>query len=208
MKFPRNTLSSFVSRATPLARPFAVATFAVLFSTLAMAQYVWLDATGRKVFSDQPPPNNIPAKRVLQDPGKPSSTSFSSAAAAANDDSATKTDENIDPNDPKAQAKAAAKEAAGKASDAVKKSAAKDKDLEAAKKKADDEVAAKKKAEDDARNVARVDNCVRAKQAKATLDSGVRLNQYNAKGESVFMDEAARAVETKRLEGILTADCK
>jgi Domain of unknown function (DUF4124) len=202
MKFIRNSF--------PLARPYFFAIFAVFFSVSAMAQYVWLDAAGRKVFSDQPPPSNIPAKRVLKDPGKPSSgsASSSSSTAAANDDSAAKTDENIDPNDPKAQAKAAAKEAAGKASDAVKKSAAKDKDLEAAKKKADDEAAAKKKAEDEARNVARADNCVRAKQAKATLDSGVRLNQYNTKGERVFMDDAARMVETKRLQGILAEDCK
>ncbi len=202
MKFIRRTL------------PYLVASLGLVFSLSAVAQYMWLDAAGRKVFSDQPPPANIPAKRVLKDPGKPSSSSTSSASsassatAAASDDSAAKTDENIDPNDPKAQAKAAAKEAAGKASDAVKKSAAKDKDLEAAKKKTDDEAAAKKKAEDDARNVAKADNCARAKQAKATFDSGVRLGHTNSKGERGVMDDATRMVETKRVEGIIASDCK
>jgi hypothetical protein len=30
----------------------------------------------------------------------------------------------------------------------------------------------------------------------------------NAKGERIIMDEAARMVETKRIEGILAADCR
>ena len=193
-----------------MAMPYFLAIFTMLFSVSAMAQYVWLDASGRKVYSDQPPPTSIPAKRVLKDPGKPSAaaSSTTSSSSAGIDDTAAKTDENLDPNDPKAQAKAAAKEAAGKASDAVKKSATKDKDLETAKKKIDEEAAAKKKTEDDARNVAKADNCVRAKQAKATFDSGVRLGHTNSKGERGIMDDATRMVETKRVEGIIASDCK
>jgi Domain of unknown function (DUF4124) len=169
----------------------AVAATVLVFSLSATAQYQWLDASGRKVFSDQPPPANIPAKRILQQPGK---------AAAAAPLASTAAEEK-----PAGGADIAAKPATKAA--APEKIVNKDKDLEAAKKKADDEAAAKKKAEDDARNVARADNCVRAKQAKTTLDSGVRLNQYNAKGERVFMDEAARMVESKRLEGIMATDC-
>lgn len=191
------------------ALPFLIASLGLVFCASALAQYVWLDASGRKVFSDQPPPANIPAKRVLQQPGKPSMASTTSPSA--NNDSATKTEED-DPADPKTQAKAAAKEAAAKASDSLKKSAekdkVKDKDLEAAKKKIDDEAAAKKKEEQDVRDKAKADNCVRAKQAKATLDSGIRLAQTNAKGERVFMDEASRTVEAKRIHGIITEDCK
>jgi flagellar biosynthesis GTPase FlhF len=186
----------------------SAAVMAIVFSMSAMAQYQWLDASGRKVFSDQPPPTNIPAKRILQQPGK----AAAAASSAASDDSAAKTNADIDPNDPKAQAKAAANEAAGKASDSIKKSAekdkSKDKDLEAAKKKLDDEAAAKKKAEEEVRNAAKADNCLRAKQSKTALDSGVRLNQFNTKGERIFMDDAARMVETKRIEGIITSDCK
>ena len=172
--------------------PYLVASIGLVISLSAMAQYVWLDAAGRKVFSDQPPPVNTPAKRILQQPGK---------AALATPVASSDADE-----------KAAAKTADG--TDAAVKTApapkivSKDKDLEAAKKKIDDEAAAKKKADEEVRNVARADNCVRAKQAKTTLDSGVRLNQYNAKGERVFMDEAARTVESKRLDGIIASDCK
>ena len=172
--------------------PYLVASIGLVISLSAMAQYVWLDAAGRKVFSEQPPPANTPAKRILQQPGKAALT----APVASSD----------------ADEKAAGKTADG--ADAAVKTApapkivSKDKDLEAAKKKIDDEAAAKKKADDEVRNVARADNCVRAKQAKSTLDSGVRLTHTNAKGERGYMDEATRTVETKRLDGIIAADCK
>jgi hypothetical protein len=172
----------------------------MLAAAPATAQYMWIDASGGKVFSDQPPPNNIPPKRILKQPNK----STVSATADTNED---KTDGD-DPSNPKSQAKSAAKDATGKASDSVKKASAKDKELEAAKKKLDDEVAAKKKADEEAREVAKADNCLRAKQAKATLDSGARIGSVNAKGERTIMDEAARTVETKRIEGIMAADCK
>lgn len=193
------------------ALPFLIASLGLVFCASALAQYVWLDASGRKVFSDQPPPDSVPAKRVLKDPGKPSSSSSSTTSAASANDYATKSGED-DPTDPKTQAKAAAAEAANKASDAVKKSAErdkiKDKDLEAAKKKIDDEAAAKKKEEDAKRDVAKADNCERAKRSKIGLASGVRVAQINAKGEREVMDDAAKAVETKRIEGIIATDCK
>ena len=183
----------FIRISFPKALPYFLAMVTVFFSVSVMAQYVWLDAGGRKVFSDQPPPANIPAKRILQQPGK--------APASM---PATKTDESksIDGQD-----NAKAPEASAKTSTASK-TASQDKDLEAAKKKADDEVAAKKKTEEDARNVAKADNCVRAKQAKATFDSGVRLGHTNSKGERGIMDDATRMVETKRVESIIASDCK
>lgn len=36
---------------------------------LALAQWQWVDKTGRKVFSDQPPPPDIPAASILKQPG-------------------------------------------------------------------------------------------------------------------------------------------
>ncbi len=180
MKFIRTAIHTFT------------AVMAIVFSLSAMAQYQWLDASGRKVFSDQPPPANIPAKRILQQPGK-------AAAAAPAASSAT---EEKPADSPEVANKPAAK------TTAPVKITSKDKDLEAAKKKLDDEAVAKKKEEQDVRDKATADNCVRAKQAKTTLTSGVRLNQYNAKGERVFMDEASRMVEAKRIDGIIATDCK
>ena len=54
----------------------------------------------------------------------------------------------------------------------------------------------------------RAENCARAKQAKASLDSGVRMAVTNAKGEREIMDDAARAAESKRIQGIIASDCK
>ena len=168
---------------------FAIAMTATFNAT---AQYMWLDAAGRKVFSDQPPPANIPAKRILQQPGK-----AAVAAPVASSDAEDKT----------AEKTADATETAVKTVPAPK-IVSKDKDLEAAKKKIEDEAAAKKKIEQDKRSADMADNCVRAKQAKSTLDSGVRLTHTNAKGERGYMDEATRTVETKRIEGIIASDCK
>ncbi len=86
--------------------------------------------------------------------------------------------------------------------------AGKDKELEAKKKAAEEAEIAKKKAEADKQAAARADNCERAKRAKMSLDSGIRTTITNSKGEREFMDDAARMVETKRIEGIIAADCK
>jgi hypothetical protein len=192
-----------IRTSSQLVLPCLVASFAFLFSVSAMAQYIWLDASGRKVFSDQPPPPNIPTKRILKDPGKPPASS----EPTATNDSTAKTSEVMDPSDPKNQAKAAAADAAGKATESLKKSSTKDKDLEAAKKKIDDEAAAKKKTEEEARKVAKADNCQRAKQGKMQFETGRPIASVNAKGERIVLDEAARMVETKRLEGIMSANC-
>ena len=177
------------------ALPYLVASLGLVFSASAMAQYMWLDASGRKVFSDQPPPANIPAKRILQQPGK--------AMAAM---PAVEVNEKPNAESQVEGAKSADKVKAGATSDP--KNASKDKDLEAAKKKIEDEESAKKKAEQEKIDAAKAENCKRAKSAKTTLDSGMRLAQTNAKGERGFMDDASRTVESKRIEGIIASDCK
>jgi hypothetical protein len=82
-----------------------------------------------------------------------------------------------------------------------------DKDLEAKKKLAADAEAAKKKAEEERIAKAKNENCARAKQAKATMDSGMRMGRVNAAGEREIMDDAARAAEGKRIAGIMATEC-
>ena len=161
---------------------------ALFICTASLAQYQWIDANGRKVFSDQPPPASVPAKKVVQQPGK---TAPAAASAEADVDSPAKTD----------AAPAPAAQAASKAK-------AVDKELEAKKKAADDELATKKKAEQEAQVKAKIENCARAKSAKAGLDSGIRIVQINGKGEREVMDDAARTAEAKRVQGIIAEDCK
>jgi hypothetical protein len=83
-----------------------------------------------------------------------------------------------------------------------------DKELEAKKKQAADAEIAKRKADEDRVTKAKVENCARAKQAKTTYDSGVRLSRSNAAGEKEILDDAARAEELKRIQSVIAADCK
>jgi len=49
----------------------------------AQAQWQWVDNAGRKVFSDQPPPSDIPVKNILKQPGKTASLAMAPAAPAS-----------------------------------------------------------------------------------------------------------------------------
>ncbi|CAB5722175.1 Uncharacterised protein [Delftia tsuruhatensis] len=168
----------------------------VLLATLAAgalpaaAQWQWVDAQGRKVFSDRAPPPDIPAKNILRQPG---------ASASAGAPAATATPA---PAQPTADASAAA-QAVAKDS----KPAGTDKALEEQKRKAEAQEAAKAKADKDRQAQQRQDNCMRARQAKATLASGRLLAHTNDQGERGFMDEATRDAELKRADAIIESDC-
>ena len=136
------------------------------------------------MFSDRAPPPNIPEKSIVQRPGKMAVVPRSDAAAA---------DQTTAP----AQALASAPRVSGI-----------DKALAEKKKNAEAAEAAKRKADEDRVAAAKADNCQRARSAKAGLDSGVRLARVNAKGEREVMDDAARMVETKRIQSIIDDDCK
>lgn len=149
-------------------------------STAAMAQWQWVDGTGRKVFSDTPPPANIPDKSILKKPG----AGVAPAVAAA---------------EPVA--------APAPSAPAAPQAPARDNELEARKKQAEQAEEAKKKAEMERVVKARADSCERARKAKITMDSGVRLATTNAKGEREIMDDKVRAAESRRMEGIIRSEC-
>ncbi len=159
------------------------------FALTALAQWQWIDKDGRKVFSDRAPSTDIPQKNILKQPqhGTAAAQAASDAAAAATQSPA-------------------ASAPAGKAS--APKLSGKDAELEAKKKQAEEQEAAKKKAEEETQAKIRAENCERTKKGLTTIQSGVRLSTTNAKGEREIMDDAARTVETKRLQGIIQSDCK
>lgn len=162
----------------------------------AAAQWQWTDKDGRKVFSDRPPPQDIPEKSILKQPGPPPArvmTAPGAGADAANADAATG-----------ASATAAATPAKPGASAA---GAGKDKALEEKKAQAEAAEAARKKADEQKLAKAKAENCNRARQARAAFDSGRPITQTNAQGERIFLDEAGRTAESKRLDGIIAADC-
>lgn len=159
----------------------------------ASAQWQWIDKDGRKVFSDRPPPQDIPDKSILKQPSATRPVRATPAAPAA----------------PAAEGSATAASAAASApKPAASAPTGKDKELEKKKAEAEAAEAAKKKAEDEKIAKARADNCERARQAKATLDSGRPITQSNAQGERIFLDEAGRAAEAKRVNSIIASDCK
>src|SRR5687767_2216612 len=49
---------------------------------LAAAQWQWIDKDGRKVYSDRSPPSDIPASKILRQPGPTRGSSVPTAAAA------------------------------------------------------------------------------------------------------------------------------
>nr|WP_315242715.1 DUF4124 domain-containing protein [uncultured Albidiferax sp.] len=144
----------------------------------ASAQWQWIDSSGRKVFSDRAPPPDIPAKNILRQPGGTAKAAPVTAPAAP-----------------------------ASAASAPKISGV-DKALEEKKKQAEDAEAAQRKAELDKNAAAKAENCTRAKQAKANFDSGMRIARTNDKGEREILDDAARAIETKRAQDAISADCK
>ena len=150
---------------------------ACLYALTASAQWQWLDKDGRKVFSDRPPPADVPDKNILKRPG-----SRGSALPV--------------PATPAAPAAAAAAPQTGV-----------DKSLEEKRKQAEAAEAAKRKAEEDRIAKARQENCARAQQAKTNFDSGIRISKLNEKGEREFLDDTARAAEGERLQSIINQNC-
>jgi len=146
----------------------------------ASAQWQWVDKDGRKVFSDRPPPEDVPAKSILKQPQGAARPALAPSVAAA-PASATL------PNVPRPTGK--------------------DSELEAKKSAAEAAEAAQKKAEADRANKARAENCNRAQQAKATLNSGQLLSHTNAQGERAFMDEGTRANENRRADAVIASEC-
>ncbi|MEO8023293.1 DUF4124 domain-containing protein [Polaromonas sp.] len=160
------------------------------FALSAAAQWQWIGKDGRKVFSDRPPPAEIQEKDILKHPGGRGSAKAPVATTEPGEGAAP----------------AATVVSAPKAN--TPKISGKDSELEAKKKKLEEEEAAKKKAEEEKVAKARADNCERAKKGLASFQSGSRIATVNAKGEREFMDDNARATESKRLQDIMNSDCK
>jgi hypothetical protein len=147
-------------------------------------QWKWRDKAGQMHVSDLPPPHEVPEKDILQRPSTPRLTTQAAEAASA--------------------AAAAASAAPAASTPGDNKLAA---EVEARKAKAQQEEKAKRQAAEASAAATRVDNCQRAKQQLALLDSGQRMARMNAKGEREVLDDKARAEESQRARGIVASDC-
>ena len=171
--------------------------WACTLSVGAQAQWQWLDKDGRKVFSDLAPPPDIPLKNILHQPGGPRAKPMAEMPAATGTAAETPVGVAATPASPALSPQPTAAAAAGT-----------DKELQQRKAQLDAQEEARKKADDAKNAAARADNCSRAQRAKSTYESGQALRQPNGKGEMVFMDEAARALEMRRIQSVLESDCR
>lgn len=179
-------------------------------SCSVFAQWQWVDDSGRKVFSDRPPPAHISPQKILKQP----KTARSSAPAAPV--LYPTTTEVLTPEAAAAQAKAAKEAEQTRAAQqsqeraqteqakAEQEEAAHDKALEDAKKKAEAEEAKKLEAQ---KAATRKDNCARARAAQLTLESGMRLAHVNEKGERGFLSEAQRQADLQRAQKAIKDNC-
>ena len=155
----------------------------------ALAQWQWIDADGRKIFSDKAPPPSVPESQILRGGDgrpyvpavkakpaasaptygfheyKPEPSASPKPQAAAAQKQATKTPKELE-QEKKAKAEQAAKEAEAKRKEQERKQA----------------------------------NCKIIRGNQAALDSGRRLATFNEKGERTIMSDAERANERARIE--------
>lgn len=177
-------------------KPFLTA-LACTWALGAVAQYQWVDKDGRKVFSDRPPPMDVPESKILKQPAtlvpaRPAATA-APAAGSGEDGGAARAQQTPVARDTPAVT-------------------GKDKQLEAEKAKAEAAEASRKQAEEKARAdqeaKARAENCARARQNVATLQPGRLVGTTNAQGERGYMDDATRVTELRRAQAIVQSDCK
>ena len=142
----------------------------------------WIDATGRIQYSDTPPPQSVPDKKILERP--PVQRRVVAAAASA--------------------ASAASAAAATLAIGTPKA----DPELEARRKRAADEQAAQQRQQRERDAAIRADNCKRARDQLALFTDGQRITRTNAQGEREVVDDKTRADETQRVRMYIAGECK
>jgi len=150
----------------------------LLIASPAEAQWKWRDGKGQVHISDIPPPRDIPDKDVMQ---RPEVVTRKPVVAAA-------------------PASAASATVAGKAQV--------DPELEEKRRRAEQEQAAKAKAEEQKIAAVRKENCQRAREQVATLDSGQRIARIKADGEREILDDEQRARESRRAREAIASDCR
>jgi len=163
---------------TPLV--FALFCLSTATALTAHAQtYQWKDSSGRTVISDTPPPGSARDARGIGLAPPPSSSA------------------------PKADA---AKAEAAKAADAPKTTA--EKDMEFRKRQQEAREKAEKSEKEAAAAAQKRDNCERARNQLATLESGnYRMVVPDGKGGETFVEGAVRNSEMERARKIIAESC-
>jgi hypothetical protein len=155
----------------------ATALLAAAMCLPAQAQWKWRDKTGQVHVSDLPPPRDVADKDVLQRPAVAAPMRAAPAAASAASAASPPALARVDP------------------------------ELEARRKKADQEQTEQQKQEEARRTTERAENCRRAKEQVRSMESGMRIARVNEKGEREFLDDKTIAAEAQRARNIAYSEC-
>ncbi len=109
---------------------------------------------------------------------------------------------------PSRPAAAAAPAASAAAAASAPAKAPVDAELEARRKRAEQEQAARAEADKQKAAAVRKDNCQRAREQLATLDSGQRIARIKADGEREILDDDTRAKEAQRIRALMASECR
>lgn len=146
-------------------------------SSLAHAQYAWIDARGVRHFSDRPPPPSTPPHKILKAPGRiappvqaPPAEPAPAAAAAAPSSGPT----TLAQREEQFRARSKMREEQDR------------KDAAEAQRRRD-----------------LAEHCREAREMRAQVESGVRIAKFDAKGERSFMTDEERAVRLARVNHAL-----
>ncbi|MFO1288132.1 MAG: DUF4124 domain-containing protein [Rubrivivax sp.] len=175
-------------RAGMLAATLLLAIAAGSFTTAAEAQWRWRDASGRINASDRPPPKEVPDKDILSRPSSAQRRALVTAEAAS----------------AAASAAGAGAPLAGASAPAGGLKA----EVEAQRKRTEQEQAARAKAEEEKLAAQRAENCRRARAHAAALESGQRMARTNERGEREVLDDRARAEELRAARAVMASDCR
>jgi hypothetical protein len=153
-------------------------------STVAFAQYIWIDESGVKQYSDMAPPSSIPKKNILKQPGK------SYSASQSNSDTPAPAAKSTDGSDKQSAPLTAAEQNA-----------------EFQKRKAK-QAADEAKAALEAKNAeAKAKYCDSTRSYNRSLASGDRIATTDKNGERSFITDEQRAKEIKETGEALN-NCK
>jgi len=170
----------------------AVSAAALACSAPAAAQWAWRDATGKMVYSDQPPPKSVPAKDVVRQPtAAPASRPRVTTEAPA-----------------EADADAKASQAPAGAAPVPRAPTVAEREIDSRRRQQQLADAEKKASEEEARKAQTAENCERLRAYQRALEGGHRIARLNAAGEKEILGDAQRAAEIERTQTQIEQTCR
>ena len=169
----------------------------------AGAPYQWRDASGRMVYSDQPPPPHIRPSQILRQPkaSKPGADAQPSGEQPSGDSGSKPAEGGSSAASSPADAPAAAAQAP-----AARKTIA-ERAMESNKRRATQAEAQKKQEQGAERELKRARACDDMRASLRTLEGGARIKTIDENGAQRFVGDLERAQRVAELQRSIADDC-